>query len=68
MDIYFKCAFKPVATIVPDQNSVDIHGNEVVVQGKGRHDPCICPRVVPVVESMLALVIVNHMKRQGKIK
>ena len=57
--IYFNVAFKPVATIMQDQESVDKHGNAVTVSGKGRHDPCVVPRAVPIVESMAALVIAD---------
>lgn len=58
-DIYFNVAFKPVATIMKDQQSIDKEGNEVTVQGKGRHDPCVVPRAVPIVEAMSALVIAD---------
>jgi len=58
-DIYFRVAFKPVATIMQDQESVDEHGNAAVVQGKGRHDPCVVPRAVPIVEAMAALVLAD---------
>jgi chorismate synthase len=59
-DIYFRVAFKPVATIMEDQESVDHSGNATVVSGKGRHDPCVVPRAVPIVEAMAALVIIDH--------
>jgi chorismate synthase len=59
-DIYFRVAFKPVATIMQDQSSVDSHGNETVVEGKGRHDPCVVPRAVPIVEAMAALVLADQ--------
>jgi chorismate synthase len=62
-DIYFNVAFKPVATIMQDQASVDKEGNEVTVSGKGRHDPCVLPRAVPIVESMAALVIADFLLR-----
>lgn len=58
-DIYFNVAFKPVATIMQDQQTVDKDGNEATVSGKGRHDPCVVPRAVPIVESMAALVIAD---------
>ena len=58
-DIYFNVAFKPVATIMQDQKSVDNAGNEVTVSGKGRHDPCVVPRAVSIVEAMSALVIAD---------
>jgi chorismate synthase len=60
-DIYFKVAFKPVATIMRDQDSVDERGNVVVVSGKGRHDPCVVPRAVPIVEAMAALTVVDYL-------
>ncbi|HET7178864.1 MAG TPA: chorismate synthase, partial [Chryseosolibacter sp.] len=59
--IYFRVAFKPVATIMQDQESVDKDGNPVTVSGKGRHDPCVVPRAVPIVESMAALVIADFL-------
>lgn len=62
-DIYFNVAFKPVATIMQDQASVDKAGNEVTVSGKGRHDPCVVPRAVPIVEAMAALVLADFMLR-----
>lgn len=62
-DIYFRVAFKPVATIMQDQESVDKHGNEATVSGKGRHDPCVVPRAVPIVEAMAALVLADFWLR-----
>ncbi len=59
-DIYFRVAFKPVATVMQDQTSVDKEGKEAVVKGKGRHDPCVVPRAVPIVEAMAALVLADH--------
>ncbi|MEL6561184.1 MAG: chorismate synthase [Bacteroidota bacterium] len=56
-DIYFNVAFKPVATIMQDQDSINEAGEAVTVSGKGRHDPCVVPRAVPIVEAMAALVI-----------
>ncbi len=67
-DIYFDVAFKPVATIMQDQNSVDADGNPVVVEGKGRHDPCVLPRAVPIVEAMAALVLVDFWLRNRMTK
>lgn len=58
-DIYFNVAFKPVATIMQDQRSIDKSGNEVTVSGKGRHDPCVVPRAVPIVEAMSAIVMAD---------
>jgi chorismate synthase len=59
-DIYFRVAFKPVATLMQDQESIDKNGNPVTVSGKGRHDPCVVSRAVPIVEAMAALVILDH--------
>lgn len=61
--IYFRTAFKPVATIMQDQDSVDVNGRPVVVSGKGRHDPCVVPRAVPIVEAMAALVLADMYLR-----
>ena len=58
-DIYFNVAFKPVSTIMKDQKSVDSKNKVVTLKGKGRHDPCVVPRAVPIVESMAANVIVD---------
>ena len=59
--IYFKVAFKPVATLMKEQTSIDKHGNTVKVQGKGRHDPCVVPRAVPIVEAMTSLVMADFV-------
>lgn len=59
MPIYFNVAFKPVATLMQKQDSVDRDGNKILLEGKGRHDPCVLPRAVPIVESMAALVIAD---------
>ena len=59
MDIYFRVAFKPVATIMQPQQTIDSKGNEVKMQGRGRHDPCVVPRAVPIVEAMAALVLAD---------
>lgn len=64
MNINFNVSFKPVATIMQSQKSVDSSGNEIEVQGKGRHDPCVVPRAVPIVEAMAAIVIADHYLRQ----
>ncbi|WP_375584963.1 chorismate synthase [Cyclobacterium xiamenense] len=68
-DIYFRVAFKPVATIMQDQESVDTRGDSAIVSGKGRHDPCVVPRAVPIVESMCALVLADYLllNRSSKI-
>jgi len=63
-DIYFNVAFKPVATIMMDQDSVDEDGNAAIVSGKGRHDPCVVPRAVPIVEAMAAITILDFYMRQ----
>jgi len=60
-DIYFNVAFKPVATIMQDQDSLNEAGEEVTVSGKGRHDPCVVPRAVPIVEAMTALVLADYL-------
>lgn len=64
MDIYFRVAFKPVATIMRDQETINAAGEAVTVKGKGRHDPCVVPRAVPIVEAMTALVVADHLLRQ----
>ena len=61
MDIYFNVAFKPVATIMRDQDSINSDGKKTTIKGKGRHDPCVVPRAVPIVEAMAALVILDYI-------
>lgn len=63
--IYFRVAFKPVATIGRDQPTVDFEGQDVVLAAKGRHDPCVVPRAVPIVEAMSALVLADNILRQA---
>jgi chorismate synthase len=63
MDIYFRVAFKPVATIMMEQDSVNDEGENIIIEGKGRHDPCVLPRAVPIVEAMAALVLADHYLR-----
>lgn len=63
MDIYFKVAFKPVATVIQEQETINKAGDKVTMQGKGRHDPCVVPRAVPIVEAMAALVLADHLLR-----
>ena len=65
MPIYFRVAFKPVATIIQEQDSIDKNGNKIVVSGKGRHDPCVVPRAVPIVESMAAIVLLDFVLRNN---
>lgn len=60
MPIYFRAAFKPVATIIAPQSSLNEAGEAVTVTGRGRHDPCVVPRAVPIVEAMTALVLLDH--------
>ncbi len=67
-DIYFNVAFKPVATIMQDQESVDREGNATTVSGKGRHDPCVVPRAVPIVEAMAALVMADFILRDKAVR
>ena len=64
MPIYFRVGFKPVSTLMKDQKSVDRAGEEVIIQGKGRHDPCVVPRAVAIVEAMTALVVIDHWLMQ----
>jgi chorismate synthase len=59
MDIYFRVAFKPVATVMQNQETINNKGEKVEMQGKGRHDPCVVPRAVPIVEAMTALTIAD---------
>jgi chorismate synthase len=60
-DIYFNVAFKPIATLLKEQPTVDAGGNETTINPTGRHDPCVLPRAVPIVEAMAALVLVDHL-------
>lgn len=68
MDIYFNVAFKPVATVIQGYETIDKEGNKVQAQGKGRHDPCVVPRAVPIVEAMTALVLADYMLMNRTIK
>ena len=61
MDIYFRVAFKPVATVIQKQDALNSSGDIVEMQGKGRHDPCVVPRAVPIVEAMAALVLADYV-------
>ena len=69
MDIYFRVAFKPVATLIQKQETIDSEGNIVEMQGRGRHDPCVVPRAVPIVEAMTAIVLADFylMNKTTKI-
>ena len=63
-DIVFRVAFKPTATILREQETVDVDGNDTTIKARGRHDPCVLPRAVPIVEAMMALVLADHSLRQ----
>ena len=62
-NVFFKVAFKPVATVMQKQQTIDKQGNEIEIEGKGRHDVCVVPRAVPIVEAMAALVTIDHFLR-----
>jgi chorismate synthase len=62
--IVFRVAFKPVATIMTAQETVNREGENTTLKGRGRHDPCVLPRAVPMVEAMATLVICDHLLRQ----
>jgi chorismate synthase len=62
-DIYFRVAFKPVSTIRKQQKTINLQDEEVVLAAEGRHDPCVLPRAVPIVDAMAALVIIDHYLR-----
>ncbi len=64
-DIYFRVAFKPVSTILREQKTVDIHGKETRVTARGRHDPCVLPRAVPIVEAMAAITLMDFFLLAG---
>ncbi len=68
-DIYFRVAFKPVATILQEQDTVDMEGNPTTLKARGRHDPCVLPRAVPIVEAMAAIVILDNFlqNKAGKV-
>jgi len=68
MDIYFNIAFKPVATVIQAYETIDKEGNLIQTQGKGRHDPCVVPRAVPIVEAMTALVLADYVLLNRTIK
>ncbi|MBI6118843.1 chorismate synthase [Salegentibacter maritimus] len=68
MDIYFNVAFKPVATIMQKQETINKQGENVDMQGRGRHDPCVVPRAVPIVEAMAALVIADYFLQNKSSK
>ena len=67
-DVYFRVAFKPVATILQPQTSINSAGESITLEGRGRHDPCVLPRAVPIVDAMAALVIIDFLLRQRTVK
>lgn len=67
-DIYFRVAFKPVATLLMQQDTIDIHGNSTTLTARGRHDPCVLPRAVPIVESMAAMVLLDAYLMDRTVK
>jgi chorismate synthase len=68
MPITFRVAFKPVATIMTDQQTITVQGETTTIKGKGRHDPCVVPRAVPIVESMAAIVLLDFYLRQRAVE
>ena len=68
MDIYFRVAFKPVATLMQKQQTINSKGEQVDMQGKGRHDPCVVPRAVPIVEAMAAIVMADYFLQNKSSK
>ena len=67
-DIFFRVAFKPVATLLREQDTIDIHGNSTKFTAQGRHDPCVLPRAVPIVEAMAAMTILDNLLLNQTIK
>ena len=63
MDVYFRVAFKPVATIMSSQQTINSDNEVTEITGKGRHDPCVVPRAIPVVEALAAMVLLDFNKR-----
>jgi chorismate synthase len=68
MPILFRVAFKPVATLLKDQLSINSAGEEIILKGKGRHDACVVPRAVVIVEAMTAIVLLDHLLRNNVFK
>jgi len=66
--VYFRVAFKPTATVMREQKTVSSGGEDTTITGKGRHDPCVLPRAVPMVEAMAALVLADHALRQDAVR
>ena len=67
-DIYFRVAFKPVATILKEQETIDLEGNKTTLKAHGRHDPCVLPRAVPIVEAMAAMTIYDNILSGKSVK
>ena len=67
-DIYFRVAFKPTPTIMKPQDTIDLEGNPTVMKASGRHDPCVLPRAVPVVEAVAAMVVLDKLLQNTSIK
>ena len=68
MEIIVRAAFKPVSTLMQSQKSIDTDGKPIEIEGKGRHDPCVVPRAVPIVESMVALTVLDHLMRAKAVR
>ena len=66
-EIIFRLAVKPTSSIAREQKTIDISGEERTIVTEGRHDACICPRIVPVVEAMTCIVVEDHYKRQAAL-
>jgi len=66
-EIVFRIVVRPTSSISAAQQTMNIHGEETEIRTEGRHDPCICPRIVPVVEAMACLVVEDHYKRQAAL-
>jgi chorismate synthase len=66
-EIVFRVVVKPTSSIGSQQHTIDASGRETTIEIKGRHDPCICPRIVPVIEAMAAIVLEDHCKRQAAL-
>ena len=68
MDIFFRVAFKPVSTLMMEQKTVNKEGQNIELKAEGRHDPCVVPRAVPIVEAMSALTLADHLLRNRNSK
>ena len=63
-DIYFRVVFKPIATLLMEQETVNTEGEDTILKARGRHDPCVLPRAVPIVESMAAMTLLDFLLMQ----